>query len=115
MEELKGVTKLRNGKVISKPDLEPLDSEILEEEDDDTKENSPTVEEVKYEPPIPFPSALFPKTRNNKKNVEGFQRRTLRNQTKYSPQKGLVDYESFHQRIFNQRTVSTGVVSMHLA
>ena len=70
MEELKGVTKLRNGKVISKPDLEPLDSEIPEEEDDDTKENSPTVEEVKYEPPILFPSALFPKTRNNKKNVE---------------------------------------------
>ena len=70
MEELKGVTKLRNGKVLSKPDLEPLDSEIPEEEDDDTKENSPTAEEIKYEPPIPFPSALFPKTKNNRKNVE---------------------------------------------
>ena len=67
MEELKGVTKLRYGKVIN---LEPLNSDTPEEEDDDTKEDSPIVEEVKYEPPILFPSALFPKTRNNKKNVE---------------------------------------------
>ena len=48
MEELKGVTKLKNGKVIGKPDLEPLDYETLEEENDDNKKESP--------------KALFPKS-----------------------------------------------------
>ena len=64
MDELKGVTKLRNGKAIDKPDLEPLDYETPEKENDDTKIESPTAEEVKYEPPLPFPSSLFPETRN---------------------------------------------------
>ena len=63
IEELKGVTILRNGKVIGKPDLEPLDYGTLEEENDDNEEESPKAQEVKYESSTPFPLALFPKAK----------------------------------------------------